>query len=234
MPSRPPTETAAPCDEYSEWEEMIATWAGDYVYPRDDSEHVHTGAFTSAELPLWALRYPGWVFARYLSEKFGAGVIRRISEAKELQRPTQHVDVAIPGGFRARLAGVRRLRLEPGAAAERARDRPLLPRLGPAPAQDQSAARRGSASAAPERRGREVKVETDADALARVPRRDRHRRRDQTADLRQPAGGRSRTSRSARCCRRPTAAGRTRTGTAASGSSSAATCPSRTSAGSCS
>lgn len=96
-------DTAQSCIWYSEWEEATATWAGDWVYPRDDVEHSHAGTFRYPWFPLSLQSYSAWTFGRYLSEKLGPGVIRRIEEAKEEQRDTNHVEAAIPGGFRTRL-----------------------------------------------------------------------------------------------------------------------------------
>lgn len=96
-------DVAEPCVRYGSWEEATATWAGDWVYPRDDVEHEQQEAFRYPRTPLSVQEYSAWVFARYLSEKLGPGVIRRIEEAKEEQPDTEHVDAAIPGGLRARL-----------------------------------------------------------------------------------------------------------------------------------
>jgi len=91
-----------PCLFYSEWEEATATWAGDWIYPRDDVEHDHRGALEQPELPVMFWGYGTWVFPRYLSERFGAKTIRAIEEAKETQGADDHIDKAIPGGLRAR------------------------------------------------------------------------------------------------------------------------------------
>lgn len=95
-------DTAEGCMWYSPWEEATATWAGDWIYPRDDVEHAHRVVLERPEWPVWISGYAAWVFPRYLTEKFGAATIRRIEEAKERHRPDLHVDAAIPGGFRAR------------------------------------------------------------------------------------------------------------------------------------
>jgi hypothetical protein len=94
--------TKEPCINYSEWSEATATWAGDWIYPRDDVEHDHRGALERPELPVHFWGYATWVFPRYLTEKFGSGVIRSIEQAKERHGDSVHVDKAIPGGLRAR------------------------------------------------------------------------------------------------------------------------------------
>ncbi|MDW5592733.1 hypothetical protein VSS74_00190 [Conexibacter stalactiti] len=90
------------CINYSEWSEASATWAGDWIYPRDDVEHDHRGALEQPELPVHFWGYATWVFPRYLTEKFGTGVIRRIEQAKARWGDSVHIDKAIPGGLRAR------------------------------------------------------------------------------------------------------------------------------------
>ncbi|HST43408.1 MAG TPA: hypothetical protein VLK58_28035 [Conexibacter sp.] len=94
--------TKEPCINYSEWSEATATWAGDWIYPRDDVEHDHRGALERPELPVHFWGYATWVFPRYLTEKFGSGVIRRIEQAKARFGDSVHVDKAIPGGLKAR------------------------------------------------------------------------------------------------------------------------------------
>ena len=96
-------DVAGDCVRYGSWEEATATWAGDWIYPRDDVEHEQKDAFRYPNGPLSIQEYSAWVLMRYLSEKSGPGVIRRIEEAKEDHPEDEHVDVSIPGGFRARL-----------------------------------------------------------------------------------------------------------------------------------
>ena len=95
-------DSEEPCHLYAPWEEATATWAGDWIYPRDDAEHAHAGALTRPEWPVSAWNYATWVFPRYLSEQHGPAIVRRIEEAKERRRSDVHVDAAIPGGFRER------------------------------------------------------------------------------------------------------------------------------------
>lgn len=94
--------TKDPCINYSEWSEASATWAGDWIYPRDDVEHDHRGALERPELPVHFWGYATWVFPRYLTEKFGTSVIRRIEQAKARHGDSVHIDKAIPGGLRTR------------------------------------------------------------------------------------------------------------------------------------
>jgi hypothetical protein len=89
------------CHIYSEWNEALATWAGNYVYPDDNVEHDHKGAMVDAYQPLHYWGYATWVFPYYLTQKLGTDTIRQIEEAKATNNDVAHVDKAIPGGFRA-------------------------------------------------------------------------------------------------------------------------------------
>jgi hypothetical protein len=93
---------AQACIHYHEWEEATATWAGDFVYPGDDIEHNHPGAIERPEINLDFWGYGTWVFPYYLTKKYGNPVIRRIEEAGETYPADEHVNKAIPGGFRER------------------------------------------------------------------------------------------------------------------------------------
>lgn len=94
---------AQPCIFYHEWEEATATWAGDFVYPRDNIEHNHPGAIQRPDLNLDFDGYPAWAFLYYLTKKYDdPKIIRRIEEAGEGAPFDAHVDQAIPGGFRER------------------------------------------------------------------------------------------------------------------------------------
>jgi hypothetical protein len=94
---------AQPCIFYSEWEEATATWAGDFVYPRDNIEHNHPEGIERPEVHLDLWGYGTWVFPYYLTKKYkDPKIIRRIEEAGESFPADAHVDHAIPGGFRER------------------------------------------------------------------------------------------------------------------------------------
>jgi hypothetical protein len=91
------------CHIYSEWNEALATWAGNYVYPDDNVEHDHKGAMEQPQHGLTIWGYATWVFPLYLTQKYGPDTIRRIEEAKASYRDTEHVDRVIAGGFAERL-----------------------------------------------------------------------------------------------------------------------------------
>lgn len=90
------------CEDYSHWNEATATWAGDWIYPDANDEHVHRSGIRSPDFPFHVFGYPAWVFPRYLTEKFGSGVMRRLEQTKARYAESEHVDKAIPGGLRAR------------------------------------------------------------------------------------------------------------------------------------
>ena len=94
--------TRQKCHIYSEWNEALATWAGNYAYPGDNVEHAHDGVLKKADVPMHAWGYATWVFPYYLTQRFGADTIRRIEEAREKHLNDIHVDRAIPGGFHER------------------------------------------------------------------------------------------------------------------------------------
>jgi hypothetical protein len=90
------------CGAYHEWNEAMATWAGDYAYPTDDVEHSHDSALKRADVPLNYWGYATWVFPLYLSKTLGTDVIRKIEESRERYANDAHIDRAIPGGIRER------------------------------------------------------------------------------------------------------------------------------------
>ena len=96
--------TKQKCGMYSEWNEGFATWAGNYAYPSDNIEHNHDGLLKRPDWPMhaWAGGYTGWVFALYLSQRFGPQVIRAVEESREKYPVDVHIDKAIPGGFHER------------------------------------------------------------------------------------------------------------------------------------
>lgn len=96
--------TKVGCHLYAEWNEALATWAGNYAYPGDNVEHAHDSVLKTPEfpLPMHGAGYAGWVFALYLSQTLGPDAIRAIEEAREKHVYDVHVDRALPGGFRER------------------------------------------------------------------------------------------------------------------------------------
>jgi hypothetical protein len=90
------------CHVYSEWNEALATWAGNYAFPDDNVEHAHDGALKEADVPVHFWGYATWVFPLYLTQQLGTDVIRAIEESREQHPNDVHVDRVIPGGFHER------------------------------------------------------------------------------------------------------------------------------------
>lgn len=98
------------CEVYGPWDEAMATWAMDFVYPKDQVEHEQRFDFDRPQYPVHAGGgYGGWAFLRYLTAtQGGSKVIRSILEAEEAKAPVRMdidpvVDGAIPGGFDKRI-----------------------------------------------------------------------------------------------------------------------------------
>ena len=89
----------ASCAAFSKWDEAVATWGGQYVYPRDDHEHHFTWFMKEPSESLADASYDGWVFPYALEQLYGPGVMRRIYEAAATQRGMHALDAGIPGGL---------------------------------------------------------------------------------------------------------------------------------------
>jgi hypothetical protein len=89
----------ASCSASSKWDEAVATWGGQYVYPRDDREHQFTWFMKEPSESLADASYDGWVFPYALEQLYGPGVMQRIYEAAATQRGMHALDAGIPGGL---------------------------------------------------------------------------------------------------------------------------------------
>jgi len=89
----------ASCAASSKWDEAVATWGGQYVYPRDDREHEFTWFMKEPSESLADASYDGWVFPYALEQLHGPGVMQRIYEAMATQRGMHALDAGIPGGL---------------------------------------------------------------------------------------------------------------------------------------
>ena len=96
--------TKVGCHLYAEWNEAMATWAGNFAYGDDDIEHGHDGVLKAPDYPMQMQDsgYSAWVFPLYLSQTLGTDVIRAIEESREQYKYDVNIDKAIPGGFRER------------------------------------------------------------------------------------------------------------------------------------
>jgi hypothetical protein len=89
----------ASCAASANWDEAVATWGGQYVYPRDDQEHRFAWFTREPSESLADASYDGWVFPYALEQLYGPGVMRRIYEAAATQRGMHALDAGIPGGL---------------------------------------------------------------------------------------------------------------------------------------
>jgi hypothetical protein len=97
-------KTKQGCHLYAEWNEAVATWAGNFAYPDDDVEHDHDDVLKTPDFPMQMMDsgYSAWVFPLYLTQQLGTDVIRAIEESREKHPYDVHIDKAIPGGFKER------------------------------------------------------------------------------------------------------------------------------------
>ena len=93
--------TAACAGENGWWVEGSATWAGDFVYPGDNTEQRNWPALVASPLSqeLAKSDYGGWPFWMMLARTQGTGVLRSIFTRLATTPPVPAVDSAIPGGF---------------------------------------------------------------------------------------------------------------------------------------
>ena len=67
------------CASYNDWDEAVATWAGQYLYPRDDEEHTFRWLLRDPENSLADASYEGWVFPYAMEQLHGAGTIDQVN-----------------------------------------------------------------------------------------------------------------------------------------------------------
>ena len=89
----------ASCAASANWDEAVATWGAQYVYPRDDQEHRFNWFMREPGEALADASYDGWVFPYALEQLYGPGVMRRVYEAAATQRGMHALDAGIPGGL---------------------------------------------------------------------------------------------------------------------------------------
>jgi hypothetical protein len=89
------------CKGYAHWDEAAATWAGDYLYPKDDREHGFRDYMNFTHVSLADVDYDGWVFPYAMTQLHGVGLMKAIYEQTEAQPDALHaIDAAVPGGFK--------------------------------------------------------------------------------------------------------------------------------------
>ena len=95
------------CNEpISWWDEGGATWAGDFVYPEDNTEQRRFPSLVTnpiAAPDLSKTSYEAWPFWMMLERNGGVGVLRSIFASLRSKPPVDAVDTAISGGFKKQL-----------------------------------------------------------------------------------------------------------------------------------
>ena len=87
------------CGSFAHFDEAVATWGGQYVYPHDDREHEFTWFTKEPSTPLADATYDGWVFPYALEHIYGPGVMQRIYEQGATQTAMHAIDAGVPGGL---------------------------------------------------------------------------------------------------------------------------------------
>ena len=101
------------CSSFDHFDEAVATWGGQYVYPHDDREHEFTWFTKEPSTPLADATYDGWVFPYALEQLYGPGVMQRIYEQGATQTAMHAIDAGVPGGLAKAYPEFAQARLEP-------------------------------------------------------------------------------------------------------------------------
>ena len=87
------------CSSWDNFDEAVATWGAQYVYPRDDEEHRFVWFTKEPDVPLADASYDGWVFPYALEQIIGPGVMQRIYEQGATHQAMNAIDAGVPGGL---------------------------------------------------------------------------------------------------------------------------------------
>jgi hypothetical protein len=87
------------CSNWDNFDEAVATWGAQYVYPRDDQEHRFVWFTKEPNTPLADATYDGWVFPYALEQLVGPGVMQRIYEQGATHQAMNAIDAGVPGGL---------------------------------------------------------------------------------------------------------------------------------------
>jgi hypothetical protein len=82
------------CAEYQAWDEGVATWAAQHVYPRDDYEHTFTRGLEHSGHSFLGQDYAGWPFFLALERARGAAAIGSYYASTERAGPLSALDAA--------------------------------------------------------------------------------------------------------------------------------------------
>ena len=58
------------CSSWDNFDEAVATWGAQYIYPRDDQEHRFAWFMKEPDMPLADASYDGWVFPYALEQLY--------------------------------------------------------------------------------------------------------------------------------------------------------------------
>lgn len=92
----------ATCDDVSWWDEGVANWAADFVYPGDDVEQRRWPDWLRAPLAMGSIArddYEAFPFWTMLQRTLGTSVLRQVFVQLGGQPSVPAVDAAIPGGY---------------------------------------------------------------------------------------------------------------------------------------
>jgi hypothetical protein len=87
------------CGSFAHFDEAVATWGGQYVYPHDDREHEFTWFTKEPSTPLADATYDGWVFPYALEQHLRAGRHAEDLRAGGNQHAMHAIDAGVPGGL---------------------------------------------------------------------------------------------------------------------------------------
>ena len=87
------------CSSWDNFDEAVATWGAQYIYPRDDQEHRYVWFTKEPDMPLADASYDGWVFPYALEQLIGPGVMQRIYEQGATHDAMHAIDEGVPGGL---------------------------------------------------------------------------------------------------------------------------------------
>jgi hypothetical protein len=87
------------CADFNHFDEAVATWGGQYIYPHDDREHEFKWFAKEPGTPLADATYDGWIFPYALEQLYGPGVMQRIYEQGATQSGMHAIDAGVPGGL---------------------------------------------------------------------------------------------------------------------------------------
>jgi hypothetical protein len=86
------------CNGGGAWVEGSATWVKDFVYPRDQDEHLRTGHLAAPQTGLLAQDYATWPFWYWVYRTAGVGGFKRVFTGLEKGSLPSALDSALAGG----------------------------------------------------------------------------------------------------------------------------------------